>query len=313
MDKYGKALSSIFLSLLLIITALGLTPRVYADASHNVLELSPAYVDVSLGKDDVQKSIELTFTNKSTKPISLELFPIDFKQADDTGVYGFLGQDAGSYSYSLASFLSFETNRLDLDPGQKHIFTVVVKNRQDLSPGGHYAAVVARQISDAEPSSAATIAPAVSSMIFLEKKGGERYNLSLKSLDWPRFPVVFSYPGQVMLTFQNEGNVHVMPYGRVAIKDMFGRVLAVGSINESSLRVLPETRRIIPVLIRRLAASFPISFNIIEVNGYDSSKNTNFTYSDSFVYIHPLFLVAVFALIIAVFFLVRYKRRQKKA
>lgn len=310
MVKYGKVVSIIFSALGLFFLTLGFAPRIFA-STQNVLEVSPAYLDVTLGKTEARKTIQITYTNKSNQSVALELYPIDFNQSDDTGAYGFLGQSPGSYSYSLSSFLSFESNRIDLDPGQKHVFTIVVQNRPDLSPGGHYAAVVARQIQDST-STAESVAPAVSTMIFLEKKGGERFNVSLQDVDWPGFPVEISYPSQLMLTFQNDGNVHVLPYGTVIIKDMFGRVVDKGSINESSLKVLPETRRIIAVTMHGIAVSLPISFNTISINGHDSQNKTNFSYSDTYFYVNPFFLLSIVVLFIAAIFLLRYKRKKKK-
>lgn len=311
MDKYGKCISILLITLGFYLTTVGFAPRIQAQ-SKNVLEVNPAYLDVTLGKNVARKTIEITYINKSDHPVALELFPIDFNQSDDSGAYGFLGQNAGSYSYSLSSFLSFESNRIDLDPGQKHVFTVVIQNRPDLSPGGHYAAVVAREIQDKHPSSAAAVAPAVSTMIFLSKEGGERYNLSLKDMDWPQLPIALFYPSQIQLTFQNDGNVHVTPYGTITVKDILGRVVDRGIINESSLRVLPESQRIIAVAMHSLVIPLPISFNTITVRGHDSMNKTTFFSTDTYFYVNPFFFGGLVLLFVGVTFLIRYRGRQKK-
>ena len=279
-------------------------------AEKGTLELSPAFVDVVLSKPDEQKQIVLNLTNNSNKPVSLELYPIDFKQKDEFGTIGFLGQDAGSFSYSLSSFVSFESNRLDLDPHEKKKFTLVVKNREDLSPGGHYAAIVAKLVTSVKLKQGdGILSPAVSALILLRKTGGERFNLSLTSVDWPTRSIEFSYPSSLTLTFQNEGNVHVVPYGTVEIRDIFNRVAYKGIINTSSLRVLPESRRRVVVDISGVEWGLPISLNTIQIQGNDSLSKVFYTYNSTFFYINPYLLFAIF---VGVIYIIQKKIRKKK-
>lgn len=274
---------------------------------NNGVEIAPAVIDVTLKQADEELPIQLQLTNHTGKTITLELFPIDFEQKDENGTPGFLGENSGSYSYSLASFLSFETQSVTLSPGETRPFVVTVKNRQDLSPGGHYAAVVARLVSDKTPT-ASTVSPAVSSLILLRKTGGERYNLSLKNVDFPDGTVVLGYHEDVQLLFQNEGNVHLTPYGTAVIKDMFGRILYQGVLNTPSSKVLPESRRLISLHLRTLALSFPVSVNTFTINGTDSLQKTHFLYEQSFVYLNP-WLASLF--IILIVFILIWRRRSK--
>jgi hypothetical protein len=254
------------------------------------LEVVPARLEVVLGKAGEEKKVELTYINHTDQRLNLEIFPIDFKQGYE-GAMTFLNQQAGSYSYSLASFLSLESDRLDLEPGKQRVFSVKVKNRQDLSPGGHYAAVVAKlSQAQGEGEKMAQIAPSMAALIFLRKTGGERFNLSLKSVDWPQRLVVFSYPRHLNLLFQNEGNVHLFPYGRFEIRDFAGRLLYKAVVNTSSLAVFPESRRRIKVYPKIVQKSLPVSLNKISVKGEDSLKKTNYVYQETFIYLNPLLI-----------------------
>lgn len=274
---------------------------------------NPAFIDVVLEQPKEEKQIEISYSNNSNQTITLEFFALDFRQKDEFGTIGFLGEESKSFSYSLSSFLQFETNALVLEPHEKQILKVLVQNREDLSPGGHYSAIIARQKTEIVQGSDAQVAPALSSLVLLRKEGGERFNLSLKELDWPGRSVVFSHPKKVVLTFQNEGNVHLVPYGRLEIRDFTGRLVYKGVVNTSSLRVFPETRRVITVDVKKVDWSLPMAIETVSVTGRDSLEKTNFLSQQSYLYVHPGMLLLLFAAVVVLFSLFRRKKWKKKS
>lgn len=278
--------------------------------NNSSLEVSPAYVDINLEKPDEVQTLPIVFTNHSKSSLTLQIFPIDFKQADDFGAIQMLTAP-GSYSYSLSSFLSLESDTVLLDPGQKKTFMVTIKNREDLSPGGHYAAVVAKVV-NAGKTELPSVSPAVSSLILLRKMGGERFNLSLKDVNWPENTVVFEYSNQINLTFQNEGNIHVIPYGRIDVTDMFGRLIFKGIINTSSVAVFPESRRHIMVDMEKVEKYLPVSFNTIKVQGQDSLKKVNYSYTETFFYVNPMIILVLVIVVVGLVWMKVRKRRKTK-
>lgn len=280
-------------------------------AQKGSIQIEPAYIEVVLDEKSSEKSFDITVKNNSSKNISLDIFPIDFQSSGVRGGVTFLGQDISSYSYSLSSFLSFETNRLDIDLGEERKLTVTVRNRPDLSPGGHYAAVVARLVSDPKTSDTNIISPALSSLIFMRKEGGEIFNLSIKEVDFPNSAVSFGLPREVEAVFQNDGNVHVVPYGRLEVKDIFGRILYKGVLNTSSAIVMPETRRVITTQVKKTGWTLPLSVNELSIRGTDSLKKTSYLYKDSYLYINPMPIV-ILIIFAAVFIIKKRKIRFRK-
>lgn len=259
----------------------------------NSIRIEPAFIEVDLEATDEAKSFEFFVTNNSAKHISIDLSGIDFRQSDDPyGSFSFLGKEIKDYSYGLTSFISFENNNLELGAGEKRIIEVTIANRKDLSPGGHYGAIIVRQrpgTSGDEP----VVTPALSSIVYLIKKGGERYNLSFKEVDFPKIPIVFSQPSTYFILLQNDGNVHLTPYGRADIRDIFGRLIYKGIINENSLKVLPQSRKAIPVFTKNTAFQLPISINKLEIEGRDSLDKTKFSYKDYYLYVNPVFALVL--------------------
>ena len=286
---------------------LSIIPHTVFAATQGGIEVRPAYIDVDLTEKASQQALSITYVNRSTTPITLELYPIDFRQNNPNGGVGFV-QSSSEYLYSLSSFLSFETSRLDLDPGEEKTLTVVARNRQDLTPGGHYAAVIARQVQ--QNASETIVAPAVSTLIFLRKLGGESYNLSLKNMSWPT-TVTLSYPPTITLLFQNEGNTHLVPTGHMEVTDVFGRLLYKGIVNEGFVKVLPESTRYVPIYLKQLAPSLPFSINTMRLTGTDSLHKVTFSRTDVFLYIHPL--VILLGIILIGYLVFRHSRRKGKA
>lgn len=314
MSKAKKASFASFLLALIILASFPVsalaqesTPR---ELSGQALRMSPAYIDVTVGTLQDEEQVEFTLENRTKHPMSIDLFSLDFQQKDELGSIGFLGREIGNYTYSLSSFLTFKNPNVELEPGEKKIISVLITNRQDLAPGGHYAAVIARlRPTEGEVTA---VSPAVSALIYLTKVGGERYNLSFKAMNWPDSSVVFSYPATGFLTLQNDGNTHLTPYGTADIYDMFNRKIYKGIINEGSVKVLPQSIRRVPVYFKKIAFSFPISVNTLKVEGRDSTDKTKFSSTEVFIYINPYVLGGmVLFIIFSVFGLKKGIRRVK--
>lgn len=275
------------------------------------IEINPAVLEADINATEPEKKIEIELINHNSHPIILELFAINFRQGDLDGLVQFLGENSESYIYSLASFIHLPYNEVELEPNEKQSVEVIITNRQDLSPGGHYAGIIAREKLSKKPTSKTTILPAVSSLILLKKTGGEQYNLSIREVDWPHNLVEFFYPKKIHVTFQNEGNVHLVPYGRIEIRDMFNRLISKAIINPSSLYIFPSSRRRISLETEPISISLPLSFNTLTIRGQDSLKKTNFAYQETYLYVNP-FAGILLILLPIILRLVSRKIKKKK-
>ena len=74
----------------------------------NTIEISPAYVDVTLNEKGDEKSFEISITNRTDRKVRVDFSSLDFKQTDPSGALSFLGKEIGNYTYSLSSFLTFD-------------------------------------------------------------------------------------------------------------------------------------------------------------------------------------------------------------
>jgi len=267
-------------------------------AQEKGIRISPALLDVVIDGDDSEKDIEITIENLTGNTIQLSLTALDFKQANETGGIDFLGIDAQDYSYALASFISFESSIVTIENGERQSVEATVTNRPDLSPGGHYAAIVGHLVNENnDVDRSAAVRPAISSLVLLRKTGGEVFSQSLLETNWPK-TVMFGFPNtQLQLLFQNEGNVHLIPYGTVTIKDIFGQQITRGTINNASSIIFPESRRWVDVRLNPFSYKLPLSFVTMDIKGRDSIDKTTFVYQQTALLINPLILIVLTGLI----------------
>lgn len=298
--------------LLLVVFLFSTGGQVFAAGrSGGQLELYPAFSEVVLSQPEQEETIEITVSNKNDFPVSLKVSPLDFKQTGTNGQIDFIGQNTRSYSYSLTSFLTFEKTDFVLEPMSSDKIRVFAKNRDDLSPGGHYAAVIVKVDPAAVKEDETAVTYALSSLILLRKVGGELYNLSLTETPWAEGLVHFELPKTINLLFQNEGNVHLTPYGRVDVYDMFGRSVAKGIINTSSQRVFPESRRYIQVDMEAQHFVLPVSVNRITIQGKDSLQKTSYAHSSLYVHVDRNLLIFLSAVVLfgAVVFISKLRKK----
>jgi hypothetical protein len=204
--------------------------------------------------------------------------------------------------------------QITLHAGETKNITARIINRQTLTPGGHYGAIIvtsapAVTINDTS-NNAIALQDSVSALVFVTKHGGERFGLNLKQLElssrW------FNLPHKVDLTFENAGNVHVVARGLVEIKNAAGKLVAKGIINQDSLELLPERTRTMSVVVRQLSNFiWPGLYRVQATYRYDG-KQEGSVREENIFYIGPYFpLLTAVILIILFYWFIRKTRASR--
>lgn len=124
---------------------------------------------------------------------------------------------------------------------------------------------------------------------------------------------LFEFPSQVRVRFQNSGNVDVIPYGLIEIKDPLGKTVAKTVLNSNSDIVLPETIRNFDTDIHSDKPFLLPGFYQISVNLHFGKYNQRLTKEAQFFSqgsIQPWVLALIGILIIAL--LLGFKKGLKK-
>lgn len=254
-----------------------------------------------------KSSFYVSVQNEGTVTTTLHLTPIDFGSLDASGGAAFLGiQGNPETHYALAPWIELDREEVTLAPGQTETVQGWVFNRTDLSPGGHYGAILFREKDDPTSDSGANyiaVDQAFSSLLIVKKIGGEIEQFSLDKVDFSSN--IFGLPKKISFNFSNTGNVHVTPRGKLLISDQLGRQVMEGIVNEESGILLPGSERKYVVKPYNLERSFfPGKYYIKLEYRFDGREATE-VWEKSMVVIPPLSLI--FGLILAMmsYFLVK--------
>lgn len=285
-----------------------------SDSSKAVV-VEPFLQEVVLEPTDASKDFTVQITNNTSSVFTFSLSAVDFGTLNETGGLFFTGLESIElpYKYGLADWLELDKGTRSLSPGQKASVNVTLYNRNDLSPGGHYGAIFINS-TDLERKSGqpnVNLRQTISPLIFAIKRGGERYDLALDSVShsgqW------FKGPSDVQLKFKNNGNTHVVPRGIVNLLDRKGGIHSRGIINESSSYILPESNRMLSVVLKKQAAS-PLQL----IKTYKLEVNYRYDGLDRFAvktytvrWLNWQLLLVILALLGAVIWVIRKKYYKK--
>lgn len=240
MKSLLKTLAVSFFTLLL------LTGSSDAAGPKSTITISPFLHEVRFSADEATKDFSIEITNNTSTEQSFNLSVLDFGSLDESGGIVFAGSDASTLvkKYGLAQWLQLSQTNLSLGPNKTKEIKATILNDSTMTPGGHYAAIIASINSSGESTgNEININQQLSSLILATKVGGEAYDLKLEDIslngNW------LQLPDEVTLSFKNPGNVHVVPRGTVKVLSSSGGVVASGVINQESSFVLPETTRVI--------------------------------------------------------------------
>lgn len=164
-----------------------------------------------------------------------------------------LGEDKSPYSFK--DNLKPDTREFALDFGQRISIPVTISVPPDASPGGYYTSVVISNQPDKDlnvGSSTEAVAQnkiisRVGVLFFIRVNGNvsESGNLEDFRIEKPEGLIRQSGPIKFQILFNNTGSVHLVPYGTITIKNLFGQKVA--DIPVDAYFALPTSMRYRPV------------------------------------------------------------------
>jgi len=201
--------------------------------------VSPAILKLDLDSDAPQAAI--SYTNDTSTPVTVTFKAQDFQSLDDGWQVKFLQpKDSQNYSFSLSSWLKFEQDQIEVNPGETQSVKVDI-NKAELSSGSHYAAIIG-QIQQENGNGKVNVIAALSTLLFVRSaNGNDIEDGSIDSFDPVRS--LLEFPDRFVLRFRNSGNVDLTPYGLIQIYDPFNHQVAKAIINDASFITLPESIR----------------------------------------------------------------------
>lgn len=309
MRKHTLRIFSIFIAAGITLAAItiSMSPALAAGG----VTISPPLKEITLGPGLLETTTDVTIQNNTDQSIQAHLQLVDLKAL---GLYGGSSLDKAGLTdkYDLANWMSLPGG--DTVPVASHQTVkakVKITNRDDLSPGGHYGAVVVTTSSDNTIKSEVNISQQVVSLLFIKKLGGEVYGLELGQMTYKGSDI----PQEVTLPFKATGNVHVVPRGYVEVTDPTGKLVAKGIINQDSSLILPgSTRQFVTLMQPVSGADKPGRYKLTAYYRYDGQndfKTQSMYFNHGNVIVHWLAVAAIIVTIagLGIFIVLKATRR----
>lgn len=297
---------------LIALTATFLLAQANSSAQKSVefkgITLTPAIQNIELAPNQPRTTFKIRIENKQANAISLSASTLDFKSLNESGGVAFIGNNADSsqHKYGLANWLLIPQEVINLRPNTSKEVEIVIDNRADLSPGGHYAAILFKKASGgSNGSNNVSFDQVVATLVFMKKTGGEIYSLNLQD---PKIKTSwFQLPSRLPLFIKNNGNTQTVPRGTVNIVGPNGKTYKKGIINADSGLVLPESTRFYRTPLFSTATSWlPGTYKAVITYRPDDQTET-ITKEYEFLYINLLPFLLIVALLIGAYLIRNYR------
>ncbi len=276
----------------------------------NGISMSPFLENVSLNQNQTSTSFPILYTNHTSLIQELDFTVQDYGSLNNTGGVLLEGSNSYTQKYGLTSWMSLSTNVLTLNPNTSGQIMVSLTNTQSLTPGGHYGAVVAKvnNFNSTFSSNIVSVNQQLVNLILLNKLGGDHFDLKLQNISTNGN--LIDLPSVVNLSFQNPGNVQVVPRGVVRLLSPTNQILSQGIINQQSSFILPESFQNMIVSLKPISRSFglPGLYHIVVNFRYDG-LNKYYTKEYTIKYFN---LLGYFGLLIIIFVMVYLIKKYRK-
>lgn len=158
--------------------------------------------------------------------------------------------------YSLKNFIIPEISEFDLDLGERMVIPVTVSVPEDAEPRGYYGALIVSSESESgdnglDPDGAQGKTRIISRIgsLFLVKINGmgkEEGRLEDFKISGPLKKFYSRAPESFEIAYENTGNIHLVPYGKITINNLIGKTINQVPVN--AYFVLPDSIRYREVL-----------------------------------------------------------------
>jgi hypothetical protein len=215
----------------------------------NDFVLGPGKTEVWVDPGEVVKK-DLTITNRTGKTTGFKIDIEDFRGSrDPEQTVVLLGQTKGPYS--LRDWLKPEITEFDLKQGEQMTLSIEVLVPADVEPGGHYGAIVVSTKPSAEQIAAekgkvtggVKVQSRIGALFFVRVKGNVNENGALKDFKITGGKNFFEKgPINFEILYENNGSVHLVPYGIIEIKNILGK--KIDEIEIDPYFAMPDSLRL---------------------------------------------------------------------
>jgi len=231
--NYQRKIVLIILGLFFLFSFPGSVFAAPSSASKSSLGVSPAIMEEVLVPGEEKKT--------GVWVLNITDFPLPIKANQESfTVQADILEGAGQ-TFNASSWLRVDPQNFILSAHERKKVAIIIDVPPNAEPGGHYATIYFQPLISASNIRSQTtyLSAKVGVLMFLTVKGEIIEQANLQNLGTDPFsqfgPIDFS------LSFQNRGNVHLLPSIEVVIKNFWGK--EVGKVPFNPQIILPKTEK----------------------------------------------------------------------
>lgn len=282
-----------------------------SNSTSNGFKISPVRSELTIekGKSD---TITITLENPADGATTAKPVVNDFVASDDeSGEPRLILDDNAPLPKNDFKKLVGNLQDVQLGPREKKDITVRVSVPADANAGGYYGAIRYVPVIG-DPKNNVGLTASVGTIVLVKVPGNLTERLDLVQLSAAakstRGSEAELYKARsffthgdvaVMVRLKNSGDIHVQPFGKVLVKNMFGKIVESYEFNENQPRanILPESTRKFANDLgkRRYIGRYTIEANL----GYSQGSGDLITAKSSFWYIPTPILFGLIIIVIA--------------
>jgi hypothetical protein len=223
---------------LIIIAAWCLSP--FVAAANPLISINPVHLEFTASPGD-HLTGSFKFWNGTTAALPIHLEAADFKPQGEEGQILVDGEE--DPANSLKSWVTPQVTDVTIAPGEEPTLDFSLDVPANADPGSHWGTLLAITGPQAVGPNTA-INTRLGLLILVRVRGDEREKLTLESVSVPRF--VDAPPIALEARFKNEGTVHEAPQGTIEVRNMFGSLVATGTL---------PVRNVLPGVVRKIGTA----------------------------------------------------------
>lgn len=303
-------LVAVFVFLGLAVATLGVVAQ--EQDSGSGLQISPTRSEVTALPGE-QKTISLILRNVTQGDVLAKIALNDFESDNTTGNPQIIVDTNKRTPYSISPMLKGMQD-VELKKGETKEVKLTIDVPPNTSPGAYYGAIRyaanpkgATELPEGQRQVALTAS--VAHLVFVEVPGDIKQQIQIESLDIQKDDKKSSFflraPNKASIQIKNKGNGFSRPFGKVIMKNPFGKEVYSYDVNDFDPRrtILPNSSRVFEDSIKNVKT--PGKYKVIGSVAYgDGGEVIN--YETSFWYIPTWLFITIIALIVGAIVLSYY-------
>lgn len=275
--------------------------------SGNGFRISPVRQEFTIekGKSDV---LNMTLENPADAPTTARAIVNDFIASDkEDGEPRLILDDSAEAPKNSFKTLVQPIGDVQLGPKEKKEITVTIKIPENAHSGGYYGAVRFAPVSQETGPGNVGLTASVGTIVLVRVPGNLTERLDLLELtsgqNGKAKSFITSGDVSVITRLKNEGDIHVKPFGKLVVKNMFGKVVYEGEFNvgdteDSRANILPGSTRKFENAIGKqsLLGRYTIEANL----GFSQGSGDLISAKTSFWYMPVWALIVLLLIVVAI-------------